>query len=112
MIFITGPKYSGKKEYVKELFSDTGETYDDCVFDAEMLVADTMSDEEIKILADHLASKRAVTASEIGSGVVPTDKSQREFRERAGLLSGLLAQRADTVIRMICGIPQILKDTK
>ena len=41
--------------------------------------------------------------------MVPTDPEQRESRERAGRLSCLLAGRADVVIRVCCGLPQVLK---
>ena len=48
-------------------------------------------------------------ASELGGGVVPVDPREREARERAGRLACLLAARADTVIRVFCGIPKVLK---
>ena len=46
---------------------------------------------------------------EVGCGVVPTDPAQRQARERAGRLSCLLAREADVVIRVCCGLPQVLK---
>ena len=42
-------------------------------------------------------------------GVVPVDPAQRAAREAAGRLSCLLAARAETVVRVCCGIPQLLK---
>ena len=44
-----------------------------------------------------------------GGGVVPVDPVQRQNREAAGRLACLLAQRADRVIRVFCGLPQALK---
>ena len=40
---------------------------------------------------------------------MPTDPEEREAREAAGRLSCLLAERADTVVRVYCGLPQVLK---
>jgi adenosylcobinamide kinase/adenosylcobinamide-phosphate guanylyltransferase len=45
----------------------------------------------------------------VGGGVVPVDARQRADREAAGRLACLLAARADTVIRVCCGLPQLLK---
>ena len=54
-------------------------------------------------------SSGAGIATEVGGGVVPVDAEQRHHREQAGRLACLLAQRADTVVRVCCGIPQVLK---
>ena len=53
--------------------------------------------------------RRIVIATEIGCGVVPIDPVERERREAAGRLSCLLAERAETVVRVCCGLPQLLK---
>ena len=50
-----------------------------------------------------------LAATEIGGGVVPMDADARAQREAAGRLSCLLAERADTVVRVCCGLPQLLK---
>ncbi|MDO5132963.1 MAG: cobinamide kinase, partial [Eubacteriales bacterium] len=41
--------------------------------------------------------------------VVPVDPKERAAREAAGRLACLLAARADVVIRVCCGLPQVLK---
>ena len=100
MIFITGPLYSGKREYVKAALHLTQEELDaQAVWDVQDLAA----------LADTLAKHPIVIATEVGGGVVPVDRAQREAREAAGRLSCLLAQRATTVIRVFCGLPEVLK---
>ena len=48
-------------------------------------------------------------ATEIGCGIVPMDPAERERREAAGRLSCELARRAETVVRVCCGLPQLLK---
>ena len=50
-----------------------------------------------------------VIACELGSGVVPIEPELRAWREAAGRLSCLLARRADVVVRICCGLPQVLK---
>lgn len=42
-------------------------------------------------------------------GVVPMDAQTRLWREENGRLNNYLAQRAEHVVRLFCGIPQTLK---
>ena len=65
--------------------------------------------EDLPALADALAQKEIVIATELGGGLIPVEKQAREKREAAGRLACLLAARADTVIRVCCGLPQLLK---
>ena len=45
-----------------------------------------------------------VVADEIGCGVVPMDRNDRIWREAAGRALCVIAQKAETVIRVTCGI--------
>ena len=45
-----------------------------------------------------------IVADEIGCGVVPVDGNDRAWREAAGRALCVLAQRSETVTRVICGI--------
>ena len=65
--------------------------------------------ESLPALADELAQYDVVTATEVGGGVVPIDPAQRTAREAAGRLACLLAERADCVVQMFCGLPTVLK---
>ena len=58
-----------------------------------------------------LAAQPAATilCDEVGSGVVPMEKADRLWRERVGRTCCALAERADRVIRVYCGIPTVLK---
>lgn len=107
MIFVTGPLFAGKRDYVR---SALGWTEDElarrCVWDVQELAR---PDTDLAALADQLAKKDVVIATEVGGGVVPVDAYQRACREGAGRLACLLAQRADTVVRVCCGLPQCLK---
>lgn len=46
---------------------------------------------------------------ELGCGVVPMDAAQREWRERTGRICCELAKKADSVERVLCGLPLKLK---
>lgn len=110
MIFVTGPLFAGKQEYIcRALGWDETRFAADGVRDVEAMAAGC---EDLTALADRLAQKMVVIATEVGGGVVPVDRQERADRERAGKLSCLLAERADTVIRVQCGLPQILKGEK
>ena len=99
MIFITGPLYSGKRTFAKR-FSGT------CIADVQDRAAKA---EDLQTLAEELSGYDVVLATEVGGGVVPMDAGERAAREAAGRLACLLAERADCVVQMFCGIPTILK---
>ena len=65
--------------------------------------------EGLAALADALAQREVVICTEVGAGVVPIDPEERAFRESAGRLAVALADRAACVVRVVCGIPQVLK---
>lgn len=50
-----------------------------------------------------------VLCDEIGMGVVPLDPLDRLWREATGRACYALARNAEKVIRVVCGIPVILK---
>lgn len=63
-------------------------------------------------LFEQLKNKKVVTINEVGSGVIPADRAGRLGREASGRLSVLLAKEAEQVIRMVCGIPVVLKEAE
>ena len=50
-----------------------------------------------------------VISDEIGNGIVPIDSFEREYRERTGRILVKLAEQADEVVRVVCGIGQKIK---
>lgn len=50
-----------------------------------------------------------IIANEVGSGIVPMDKSDRIWREEVGRALCELAKEADEVYRVYCGIPTMIK---
>lgn len=107
MIFITGPLYSGKRDYACSLLNCGREDLQKrAVWDVQNLAADCA---DLNALADELARHEVVIATEVGGGVVPVDPDERAAREAAGRLSCLLAQRSQRVVRVLCGLPMVLK---
>ncbi len=99
MMFITGPLYSGKRTFARQFAGS-------CITDVQDKAADAA---DLTQLAEELAQYDIVIATEVGGGVVPMDAEERAGREAAGRLACLLAERADCVVQMFCGIPTVLK---
>ena len=107
MIFVTGPLFAGKRDYIRQALGLTEEEFQRKTrWDVQDLAARAS---DLTALADQLAECEIVIATEVGGGVGPVEPAQRKSREAAGRLACLLAQRADTVIRVCCGLPQVLK---
>ena len=123
MILVVGGIHSGKKTFVRE---SLGFSRDDFVCAAslaggsdgalhaaggrvavgcEELVRTCDEDRALKLLS----SFDVVVIAEVGAGVVPARADDAAWRERVGRLSCALAGRADAVVRMVCGIPQVIK---
>lgn len=50
-----------------------------------------------------------VICDEVGCGVVPMERFEREWRENVGRICCVLAEKSDVVVRIFCGIPMVLK---
>ena len=113
MILVTGASGSGKKEYVMSLGYGPDDICTDpdggrpVLYGLEELVR--KDPESAPGMLDALLEKEVVVCSETGCGVVPLDKKERTAREATGRLMCRLAAEADRVVRMICGIPQVIK---
>lgn len=132
MVFVVGPCASGKRTYALSCgysaddFLDSGSLLERCdenqghslirdleasdcsvVIDAHKLACQV---EDIHELANVLSQKAMVICTEVGAGVVPIDKGDRVFRENAGRLGVQLANHAQKVVRMVCGIPVVIKE--
>ncbi len=107
MMLVVGPAFSGKRAWVCQTLGWSDDQLSArAVVDAQDLVWEAT---DLEMLADELASYEVVVACEVGSGVVPVEANVRAWREAAGRLSCLLAERADVVVRICCGLPQVLK---
>lgn len=107
MIFVTGPLFAGKRDYVRAALGWTEvELARRAIWDVQEQAGAAA---DLEALAERLAQYEVVIATEVGGGVVPVDAGQRADREAAGRLACLLARRADAVVRVCCGLPQLLK---
>lgn len=50
-----------------------------------------------------------IISDEVGNGIVPMDPFEREYRERLGRILIRVAEKAEHVERIICGIGQRIK---
>lgn len=67
-------------------------------------------EEKLKAFLERATDINCVIISdEIGNGIVPVDAFEREYRERTGRMLIKLAEQADEVVRVLCGIGQTIK---
>ena len=52
-----------------------------------------------------------IVSNEVGQGIVPEHAMARSFREAQGRLNISLAKRADLVVQVVAGLPNVLKGT-
>ena len=112
MILVVGALASGKRTFVRSL-GYTDEQMGSALFDGRPVLCDLdelLHKEELDAQAlDDLRSRSVVICNEVGMGVVPIDKFERTWRERVGHTCSQLAADADCVVRLVCGIPVMLK---
>jgi len=113
MILVIGGQGAGKRDYLRALGYADGQIADG-VLDArpvlyglEKLVFDDPAGSGA--LFEPLCGKEVVCCREVGSGIIPLEKDDRDAREATGRLCVRLAQRADRVVRIVAGIPAVLK---
>ncbi|MBQ9895286.1 MAG: bifunctional adenosylcobinamide kinase/adenosylcobinamide-phosphate guanylyltransferase [Ruminococcus sp.] len=126
MIMITGGAYQGKTAYAAERFRLSPEEMIDgavceytelinakCVYNYHEFIKKLLRNGEDAVqctteICDN-NNGLIVIMNEIGSGIIPLDREERSWREVAGRCGCIIAERSDEVIRMICGIPQMIK---
>lgn len=114
MILIIGAEASGKRTYVKEMLGygqeeiATAQINTCPVVDAlhQMIARDP---EQCENWLPQLLQKEVVICNEVGSGIIPANARDRRIREQTGRMCVLLAKHAKQVIRMVCGIPVVIK---
>ncbi|WP_343250067.1 bifunctional adenosylcobinamide kinase/adenosylcobinamide-phosphate guanylyltransferase [Diplocloster hominis] len=104
-----GGKAQGKRAYV-EMAEGSGA---DIISDYQEVIRRQLQQQQdpIRCLKDLLSEKPDVViiCDEVGYGVVPVEKEEREFREAVGRTMCEAAQAAQTVVRIVCGIGQKIK---
>lgn len=97
MILIIGGRGAGKQEFAKTLGCDPKKTLS-ALHELDPLPP-----------LEELLGYEAVICDEVGCGVVPLERKDRERREAIGRLCCQLAREAQAVYRLQCGLAMRLK---
>ncbi len=126
MIMITGGAYQGKIEFAEKLLSADRSSFvngSECEFD-EIFGAICVNEYHLlvrRLIAENhdplgfteefcrRSPDTAVIINEIGAGIIPLEKSDRQWRENAGRCGRIIAEHSDKVYRICCGIPMLIK---
>ena len=114
MILITGGAFQGKRAYAMEHFQLTADDFvngADCT-ENDLLQAKAVTDFQEYILAEKLYTGNpdiVVITNELGSGVIPAEPFDRQWREASGRVACDLAKYAGEVHRVVCGIGTVIK---
>ena len=128
MILVIGGAYQGKKEWVMRQYrleesdwTDGASCSEEELFRARavnhfhlFVRRSVEAGRDLSDFAEILQEKNPsliIVKNEIGCGVVPMDPAERKYREQDGRLSEKLAACAGTVVRVLCGIGQVIKDS-
>ena len=114
MILVIGGAGSGKLDYVNSLGYSEDDIADG-VLDERKVVYNLQNivfrnPKRAPELEEALLGKDVVVCDEVGSGVIPAERTLREAREATGRLTIRLAVRASRVVRLVCGIPVVVKE--
>ncbi|NLN97640.1 MAG: bifunctional adenosylcobinamide kinase/adenosylcobinamide-phosphate guanylyltransferase [Eubacteriaceae bacterium] len=83
--------------------------YDLCHID-EVNRIETKIKKQVTTLLDMCKNKKlVVVTNEVGMGLVPAYRLGNYFRDISGRMNALVAQKADEVYLVVCGIPQKIK---
>lgn len=127
--FIIGGKGQGKLQYVleKEKYNKEDVCFgEECqyeevfkkpiLYNFHLLVKRLLKDkiDPIEFTEDILARHEniIIISDEIGLGIVPMDKEDRNWREVTGRACCIIAKKAALVERVLCGIPMTIKEKK
>ena len=113
MLLIIGGESSGKRTYAKSLGYSDGDIAEavlderPVLYHLEKMVFGNPNCGDALLPA--LMQKEVVICNEVGSGVIPVERGERIGREAVGRLCVLLAQKAVCVVRMVSGLPVVIK---
>lgn len=109
MILIIGGAFQGQKEFaIDKLGISEDKIFDDFQEKVRKWLnagADIGQETEKLIGSDY----EAVVSDEVGLGIVPLERSDREWREATGRALCRIAEKCDSVYRVSCGIGMQIK---
>lgn len=96
------------------LMFDASLDYDTCSMEDMNKVEKDILDQFVELLGvmEKAHKTLVLVSNEVGSGVVPSYRMGRFFRDLAGRINQYLARNADEVIWMVSGIPVRIKEGK
>ena len=122
MVMITGGAFQGKTKFAVEQFGLRENDILDggscglselqnakCITHYELAVKRLLENGTDPLRSTEELSCEIVMMNEIGCGIIPLERSERVWREMTGRCGCMLAQHAEHVIRLVCGIPIALK---
>ena len=92
---------------VKNLLAPYINCYQKNGIESENEIQESVEDKIFKIIEKNPEIK--IISDEIGSGIVPFERSDRLWRDISGRILVKIAKKSEKVIRIICGIPQRIK---
>ncbi len=113
MILVIGGFAAGKLDFAKEHlgvldYDDSHFGDSDCIYNLAGMVCEDGFDEDLqKYLDSH--PDCVIICDEVGGGIVPLKESDRKYREKVGRVCCRLAERAEAVYRVFCGIGTKIK---
>lgn len=108
MILVVGGLGAGKRDFVARQLGYAPEEMSPRPEDGTPVLYALEELDPLPEAAD-LLRREVVVCREVGCGVIPMDRKERDRREAVGRLCCDLAQRAEAVYRITCGIPMRLK---
>ena len=108
MILVIGARGAGKRKYVSENFCDTK-----VLWDFHYVVKDEIKNNtDMACFIDNIIKEYKegiIVCDEIGCGIVPANDLEIRWRDECGRCLVEIAKKADSVIRLCCGIAQKIK---
>lgn len=116
IILVIGGKAQGKKDFIRDTFGIRDEEFN-CGFGKNKVILhlENLIREHGKEIVLHKLEERfsagdcIVSCDEVGMGIVPVEKKDREYRDDVGKALCEIAKRADKVFRVFAGIGQRIK---
>ena len=125
MVFVTGGSWQGKREWANKTFPKLTNIVDGETAEFSDFVQAQRIDRlhlwirrkmkeggSLDGYVDRLLQQNpdvVILMDEVGSGVVPVDKEERAYREKVGRIGCEIAEKAQSVYRVICGIGTEIK---
>jgi adenosyl cobinamide kinase/adenosyl cobinamide phosphate guanylyltransferase len=111
MVLIIGGRSQGKTEYANRTYVNVTDNLQDDIRkwllnkeSADNTQPDVLCDEFMEEELSTLPDDSVIICDEVGYGIVPVERFERLYRDVTGRVCCRLAERAEEVVRVQCGI--------